>query len=184
MRFYLRRFVYEVIPGGCLIVILDHRVVDHRSGVEIIDNGGSIDICDSYHAVIVYGVNRCLRYDYGCRHKRQAANRDGRGGRCADNDCRRTPVVVRIVDLSRGQRDPTDIRVSAYPGDPSRIPAKSDGGADCDSGGRGRRRPVPSVTDQQPVAIMVSNVSERLIGYPDLILVIVRPSADRKGLPI
>jgi hypothetical protein len=92
--------------------------------------------------------------------------------------------VVRIVDFSRGQRDPSGIYVSTYPGDPSRVPAKSDGGTGCDFDDRGRGRPVPSAIDQQPVAVMVRDVSERLFGHPDLIFVIVRPSADRKGLPI
>ena len=143
-----------------------------------------IDIRDSYRAIVGYGIEGCLGYYYSGRYERHTADRDGHNGCCADNDGGRSPVVVRIVDFSRGQRDPTDIGVSTYPGDPSRVPAKSDGRAGCDFDDRGRGRPVPCAIDQQPVAIMVCDVSERLFGHPDLILVIVRPSADRKGLPV
>jgi hypothetical protein len=88
-----------------------------------------------------------------------------------------------IIDFSRGQRDPADISLSTYPGDPSGIPAKTDDRAGCDLDDRRRWRPVPSAVDNHPVAIMVRNISERLIGHPDLIAVIVSPSADGKGLP-
>jgi hypothetical protein len=152
--------------------------------VEVIDDGRFIDIRNSYRAIVGYRIEGCLVYYYSGRYECQTADHDGHGGYCADNDSGRTPVVVRIVDFSRGQRDPTGIYVGTYPGDPSRIPAKSDGGADCDPDDRGGGRPVPSATDQQPVAIMVGNISERLIGYPDLVIVIIRPSAYRKGLPI
>jgi hypothetical protein len=182
--FHLRGFVYEVILRSCLIVIFDHGIVYYRSGVEVTDDGRFIDIRNSYGAIVCYRIEGSLGYYYSGRCECQAADCDGRNRPCADNDSGWTPVVVRIVDFSRGQGDPSGIYVSADPGDPSRIPAKSDGGAGCDFDDRGRGRPVPSAIDQQPVAIMVCNVSERLFGHPDLIFVIVRPSADRKGLPI
>ena len=184
VRFYLRGFIYEVIFRSCLIIIFDHGIVYYRSGVEVIDDGRFIDIRNSYRTIVGYGIEGCLGYYYSGRCESKVADDDGRYGYRGDDDSGWTPVMMRIIDFGRGQRDPTDICVGAYPGDPSRIPAKSDGGPGCDLDDRCGGRPVPSAVDDHPVAIMVGNVSKRLIGHPDLIAVIIGPSADGEGLPI
>jgi len=91
--------------------------------------------------------------------------------------------MVRVIDFVRGKRDPSDIGIIAYPCDPSRIPAKSDGRAGRDFNYRSRRHPEPSAIDEHPVAVMAGDVSERFCGHPDLISVIIGPSADREGRP-
>jgi hypothetical protein len=91
--------------------------------------------------------------------------------------------MMAVIDLGRGKRNPSDLGVGADPGDPSRIPAKCDRRAGDNLDDRRRWGPVPPAIDKHPVPIMVRNVSERLTRYPDLIAVIVGPSADGKGLP-
>jgi hypothetical protein len=39
------------------------------------------------------------------------------------------------------------------------------------------------VFNQDPVAIMHGDISERFFGHPDLVFVIIGPSADSKGFP-
>jgi hypothetical protein len=56
VRFRLRGFIYEVILCSCLIVVSYDGIVDHRSGVEVIDDGRMIDIRNSYGAVVAYRV--------------------------------------------------------------------------------------------------------------------------------
>ena len=91
-----------------------------------------------------------------------------------------------VIALIRRQGYPADIYAGVYPGHSSRVPAKSyvKEREACVNHHMGYgRSPVPVTVCEYPIAVVVSYVTERLMGNPDIVPAPDGPSAHGKWSP-
>ena len=91
-----------------------------------------------------------------------------------------SPTAISIKGFIRGQGDPSHMSTGIEPPNPSRIPAKSDiqeGRARINAKPGYRGCPVPETPCEDPVSVMVRQISKGLMGQPDVVPAPPVPSA-------
>ena len=113
-----------------------------------------------------------------CNHRKRSPNAN-------DGDAAApSPMVMGVVNLGRGQRDPTDILIRTYPRDSSRIPTEAGSPSNPHFHAHNRWRPEPPTINVNPVTVVMGDVAKRFIGHPTLVAIIVDPPAAGKRPPV
>jgi energy-converting hydrogenase Eha subunit E len=183
--FIIYRHIREIELLLIRCVVVDDRIVHHRSCPVIIDNGGLIDIGYPNAPIIVHVVKIVLIHHHRLIHVCISIDMNIHVSTAGYDDVvAASPVAMAIVRFRRGKGHPSYVGAAMYPGDSSRGPGEGDiqkryaGYYPCDGWG-----PIPVMADADPVAVVVRHISERLCRNPCLVAGPVGPTARRKRRP-
>ncbi len=187
VRLFFHCNIGVVVPLFVRRVMVDHRIVDDRHRLVVVDDGGAADVGHPDIPVIVHPVEIVLVDHDGmvCISIITDVDVDLRDVYIGDDHRMRTsPVTVAVVRLARRQGHPPHMASRVNPGNPSRIPEESDvEEREPDAYTDHRRGPVPVLPCINPVSVMVGDIAEWFRWNPGLIPIPVGPATDGERRP-
>jgi hypothetical protein len=103
--------VRESVPLLVALVVLDHRIVDHRGTMVTVGEGVLVEVADSHSMVIVHSVE-VVPIDHHRMVDIAAAPVIEVGAvPMMHDDAVRSPAVMTVIGLEGGQQHPTDVKV-------------------------------------------------------------------------
>ncbi len=181
VRLLVHRDIRVAVPLSHVGIIVDHRVVDDRSSMVVVD----IDVGHPGISIVVHAIEIILADDHGMSGIRIIPDvhvYPAKVGIGHHDRPRASPGIVAVVSLTRRQRHPSHVPVAVNPGDPSRAPGEAHVQKGQSRSGDGRS-PVPLITHQDPIPVVMRDVAEGLGGNPRLISVPLGPSTRSERRP-
>jgi hypothetical protein len=103
--------VRESVPLLVALVVLDHRIVDHRGTMVTVGEGVLVEVADSHSMVIVHSVE-VVPIDHHRMVDIAAAPVIEVGAvPMMHDDAVRSPAVMAVIGLEGSQQHPTDVKV-------------------------------------------------------------------------
>ena len=181
VRLLFHSYVAVVVTLLDFRIIVNHRVIDDRGRMVVVDNGSPVNVCHPDIPVIVHIVEIVLVDHDGMVYVDIIPDVDvdlGDVDVVHEHHTRATPRPVAVVRLVRSEGYPSYVRPGVNPKNPSGIPEEAHiEERHADAHAYHRWGPVPIVSHVDPVAVMVGDVAEGFCRNPRLVPIPVGPAA-------